>query len=416
MVALSALVVLSVLSTAFSAPVPRALPTPVSVATAKTYLSELTVAVDSNVPAYSRDLFKTWDIISGTCDTRETVLKRDGTNVMTSTACAATSGNWVSPYDGVATTLSSDLDIVSPSVRAPPHHVVNLSKDHVVPLKEAWVSGARDWTNAQRESFANDLTRPQLVAVTDNLNESKGDKDPAGFIPPLASYVCTYIRAWITVKHFYDLTIDTAEKTALTKVIKSGIDSKQHPKSPQVTGPDGIATLLHRLGQPEVFEKLLDVEGTASFAFRMKPNDENESDLYIKREGSEVEIGLVPASSSDEAEPSPGIRYAIGDRAASSLYKTGLWLPQSSSDKVSGWGGIPALAGERGTALARKIWQTFHLMDCKKVGTSGRALVRVEWSNMTSSDRTKYDSWMVEFNEGVKRSNKEHKIEYEKLK
>lgn len=63
MVALSAFVFLSILSTtAFAAPVTRALPTPVSVATAKTYLSELVVAVDSNSPAYSRDLFKTWDI------------------------------------------------------------------------------------------------------------------------------------------------------------------------------------------------------------------------------------------------------------------------------------------------------------------------------------------------------------------
>lgn len=35
-----------------------------------------------------------------------------------------------------------------------------------VPLKEAWLSGARDWTAAQRESYANDLTRPQLLAVT----------------------------------------------------------------------------------------------------------------------------------------------------------------------------------------------------------------------------------------------------------
>ncbi|KAJ7274112.1 hypothetical protein C8J57DRAFT_1314683 [Mycena rebaudengoi] len=202
MFAFSTFIVLTLLSTALSAPVPRALPTPVSVATAKTYLSELTVAVESNVPAYDRDLFKTWDIISGTCDTRETVLKRDGTNVVQSTACAATSGNWVSPYDGVPTTLASDLDI-----------------DHVVPLKEAWVSGARTWTNAQRESFANDLTRPQLVAVTDNLNQSKGDRDVAEWVPPLASYVCTYVRAWITVKHFYDLTVDTAEKAALTNYL-----------------------------------------------------------------------------------------------------------------------------------------------------------------------------------------------------
>ncbi|KAJ3490113.1 hypothetical protein NLI96_g1667 [Meripilus lineatus] len=180
----------------------RALPTPVSASTARTYLSQLTVAVDSNSPAYSRDRFKTWDIISGTCDTRETVLKRDGTSVVTDSSCKATSGHWVSPYDGVPTDLASDLDI-----------------DHVVPLKEAWVSGARSWTDAQREAFANDLTRPQLVAVTDNLNQSKGDKDPAKWMPPLASFQCTYARAWVQVKFYYSLTIDSAEKTALQNIL-----------------------------------------------------------------------------------------------------------------------------------------------------------------------------------------------------
>ncbi|CAE6482776.1 unnamed protein product [Rhizoctonia solani] len=182
----------------------RALPTPVSVATAKTYLSELTVAVDSNSPAYSRDLFPTWDTISGSCDTRETVLKRDGTGVVTDSACASTSGTWVSPYDGATWTAASDLDI-----------------DHIVPLKEAWVSGARDWTAARREALANDLTRPQLLAVTDNVNQSKGDKDPAKWMPPLASYHCTYVRAWVTVKHYYALTVDSDEKAALSSYLAS---------------------------------------------------------------------------------------------------------------------------------------------------------------------------------------------------
>ncbi|KZV75740.1 hypothetical protein PENSPDRAFT_646793 [Peniophora sp. CONT] len=187
------------------APLRRALPTPPTVATSKTYLSALTVDDNpTNSPAYARDLFKTWDIISGTCDTRETVLKRDGTSVVTDSACKATSGKWVSPYDNVATTLASDLDI-----------------DHIVPLKEAWISGAKSWTSAQRESFANDLTRPQLVAVTDNLNESKGDKDPANWLPPLTSFQCEYARAYISVKHYYDLTVDSAEKTALSNVLNN---------------------------------------------------------------------------------------------------------------------------------------------------------------------------------------------------
>ncbi|KAH9079457.1 hypothetical protein EDB83DRAFT_2215848 [Lactarius deliciosus] len=198
----SPLVLLSLGLLASAVPVKRALPTPVSVATAKTFLSELTVAVDSNVPAYSRDLFKTWDIISGTCDTRETVLKRDGTNVVTNTACNAVSGNWFSVYDDLTTTDSSTFDI-----------------DHLIPLKEAWVSGARSWTDAQREAFANDLTRPQLIAVSSTSNESKGDRDPALWMPPDSSFHCIYVRAWITVKHFYGLTVDSAEKSALTTLI-----------------------------------------------------------------------------------------------------------------------------------------------------------------------------------------------------
>ncbi|KAH9475455.1 putative secreted protein [Psilocybe cubensis] len=129
------------------------------------------------------------------------VLKRDGTNVVVGSNCAATSGSWVSPYDNVPTNLASDLDI-----------------DHVVPLKEAWVSGARTWTNAQREAFANDLVRPQLIAVTDSLNQAK---DPAEWMVPLASYRCTYVRAWIHVKYHYKLSVDQAEKTALTNYINA---------------------------------------------------------------------------------------------------------------------------------------------------------------------------------------------------
>lgn len=38
---------------------------------------------------------------------------------------------------------------------------------------------------------------------------------------PLASYKCTYVRAWVEVKHYYNLSIDTAEKAALTSYLAS---------------------------------------------------------------------------------------------------------------------------------------------------------------------------------------------------
>jgi 5-methylcytosine-specific restriction endonuclease McrA len=178
-----------------------ALPTPVSASTARTYLASLTVATEDRT-GYNRDLFPHWITISGACNTRETVLKRDGSGVVTDSACAATSGSWYSVYDGATWTAASDLDI-----------------DHLVPLAEAWDSGADNWTTAQRQAFANDLTRPQLIAVTDNVNQAKGDQDPATWMPSRTAYACTYVRAWVQVKYYYNLSVDSAEKSKLSSVL-----------------------------------------------------------------------------------------------------------------------------------------------------------------------------------------------------
>ncbi|MDT9698486.1 HNH endonuclease family protein [Streptomyces sp. P17] len=180
-----------------------ALPTPVSAATARTYLASLTVATEDRT-GYNRDLFPLWITQSGTCNTREVVLKRDGTNVVQDSACAAVSGSWYSPYDGATWTAASDVDI-----------------DHLVPLAEAWDSGADSWTTSRRQAFANDLTRPQLIAVTDNVNQAKGDQDPATWMPSRTAYRCTYVRAWVQVKYYYDLSVDSAEKSALTSYLNA---------------------------------------------------------------------------------------------------------------------------------------------------------------------------------------------------
>ncbi|MEU0161067.1 HNH endonuclease family protein [Streptomyces sp. NPDC006261] len=175
-----------------------ALPTPISATTARTYLGQLTVGAEGSSSGYSRDKFPHWVTQSGACNTREVVLKRDGANVQQDAACAAVSGTWYSQYDGATWSAASDVDI-----------------DHMIPLAEAWRSGASSWTNARRQSFANDLTRPQLIAVTDNVNQAKGDKDPAKWMPPRTAYKCTYVRAWVHVKHYYGLSVDSAEKSAL---------------------------------------------------------------------------------------------------------------------------------------------------------------------------------------------------------
>lgn len=175
-----------------------------SKATAQAELDALTVAAEGSTSGYSRDLFPHWITISGTCNTRETVLKRDGTNVVVNSSCAPTSGSWYSPYDGATWTNASDVDI-----------------DHIVPLAEAWRSGASSWATSRRQSFANDLTRPQLIAVTDNVNQAKGDKDPSTWQPPRAEYRCTYARMWIRVKYYWGLRLQASEKTALQTMLNA---------------------------------------------------------------------------------------------------------------------------------------------------------------------------------------------------
>jgi hypothetical protein len=173
-----------------------------SAATARSELSALRVATDGSMTGYSRDKFPHWITISGSCDTRETVLKRDGTSVVTNSSCAATSGSWYSPYDGATWSASSDVDI-----------------DHVVPLAAAWRTGASSWTTAQRQAYANDLSNPQLIAVTDNVNQSKGDQTPATWKPPRTAYWCTYAKMWVHVKYRYFLTVNSSEKSALTSML-----------------------------------------------------------------------------------------------------------------------------------------------------------------------------------------------------
>ncbi|MGW4681463.1 HNH endonuclease family protein [Micromonospora taraxaci] len=175
-----------------------------SKATAQSQLNALTVATQGSTSGYSRDLFPHWITVSGSCNIREQVLKRDGTSVVVDSSCAATSGRWYSPYDGATWTAASDVDI-----------------DHVVPLAEAWRSGANSWTTSRRQSFANDLSRPQLIAVTDNVNQSKGDQDPSTWQPPLSSYRCTYSKMWITVKYTWSLTLQSSEKSALQSMLNT---------------------------------------------------------------------------------------------------------------------------------------------------------------------------------------------------
>lgn len=190
------------LFTAGTGPAQAEPPAPPSASEAKTMLDGLSEKAEGSMDGYDREKFPHWADQGDGCDTREAVLKRDGEGVETGSDCYPSSGTWTSPYDDGKWTDPSDVDI-----------------DHMVPLAEAWTSGASDWTQDKRGELANDLKISQLLAVTDNVNQSKSDRDPAEWLPPKESFHCDYARMWIWVKDTYGLTADSAEKGALTEAL-----------------------------------------------------------------------------------------------------------------------------------------------------------------------------------------------------
>lgn len=163
-------------------------------------LAMLVVSAETRA-GYERTLFPHWiDADKNGCDTRDEVLIAEAIARPTLGAgCSLTGGRWLSPYDGLETTVPTTLDI-----------------DHLVPLAEAWDSGAGAWTTERRRLYANDLGVDWgLVAVTGSVNRSKGDQDPAQWLPPLASFKCAYEGMWLAVKVRWALAIDATERATL---------------------------------------------------------------------------------------------------------------------------------------------------------------------------------------------------------
>ncbi|MEU9647202.1 HNH endonuclease family protein [Streptomyces sp. NPDC048188] len=165
-------------------------------------VTRLTVGAESR-DGYDRDAFRHWnsgDDPSDGCSTRNEVLITEAVEPPTvGLRCRLAGGRWWSYYDQVWVTSASGLDI-----------------DHMVPLAEAWDSGASAWTAQRREAYANDQgAQASLAAVTARSNRSKADQDPAQWMPPAAEAHCRYIAEWVATKLRWNLTADETEVTVL---------------------------------------------------------------------------------------------------------------------------------------------------------------------------------------------------------
>lgn len=155
-----------------------------------------------NRTGYDRTLFRHWvDADGDGCDTRDEVLLAEADDAPSvGSGCSISGGRWYSYYDGVSQTSASALDI-----------------DHMVPLAEAWDSGASSWSAATREAYANDLGDSRsLVGVTAAENRAKGDQDVAEWLPGRER--CRYLREFVAVKLRWRLSVDSAERSAMKSV------------------------------------------------------------------------------------------------------------------------------------------------------------------------------------------------------
>lgn len=201
--AVSSVMAVAVIGVAPATATPAAEPTPATAtegsAQIQRLLDALPVRAESN-RGYSRERFDDWQTQANGCDTRQLLLiaeARGGTR----RGCDMRGARWFSYLDGVTTRNPSTFDI-----------------DHTVALAEAWGSGAKGWTRARRDAFANDLGyRDSLIATSASSNRSKADSPPTTWTAPRRAGQCRLVQAWIAVKWRWGLSVDSREMAGLER-------------------------------------------------------------------------------------------------------------------------------------------------------------------------------------------------------
>ena len=210
---------------------PPATPTPSATLT-------ITVApMPTGIPEYDRSDWRHWIDEDGDCqDARQEVLVEESlveVTFETDRKCRVETGRWYGAFTGVYADDPGDLDI-----------------DHMVPLKNAHLSGAWAWNPAMKEEYANYLGEENhLIAVTASANRSKGAKGPEEWKPSNQDYWCQYATDWAEIKEWWELTMTKVE----SEIVMDMLGTCENP--PDV---DVRETLESRVGEhkPEPAEEL----------------------------------------------------------------------------------------------------------------------------------------------------------------
>lgn len=161
---------------------------------------KLVVQKDDSMYGYTRDAFGPGlsTLVAGDRGTtpRDRILIRDGKNVQI-VGTKIVGGHWVCPYSGLRMTHPNQIEI-----------------DHIVPLSEAWRSGAQGWPPDKLWAFGR--IEANLVAVSKAINREKSGNDISSWLPKYNT--AEYVANWIQIKSHFGLTMDESEYALIEKV------------------------------------------------------------------------------------------------------------------------------------------------------------------------------------------------------
>lgn len=175
---------------------------------ARTVLEALAVKGRAPKTGYERSQFGDgWKVTNG-CDMRNTILRRDLSDIEMNEKCQVIKGVLTDAYTGKTIQFTRSAGTSD-----------DVQIDHVVALSDAWQKGAQQLSYERRIELANDPL--ELIAVDGPANQQKSDGDAATWLPPLKSFRCQYVARQIAVKHNYSLWVTSAEKDAMIRVLES---------------------------------------------------------------------------------------------------------------------------------------------------------------------------------------------------
>lgn len=154
---------------------------------------------------YNRDDWGSWiDEDRNGLNTRHEVLAEESLIKPVISNNKVIKGKWFDKYTGKYFTNTSDLDI-----------------DHLVPLKNAHISGASNWSKKKKNRYYNYLKYDNhLISVSKSANRNKSDKSPVNWLPPNKEYQCEYVREWFKIKTAWGLTIEEGFDEVSNRVCK----------------------------------------------------------------------------------------------------------------------------------------------------------------------------------------------------